>query len=75
MDLLLLRDGDYIPEASPHYPAQLVVDLVQGPEEGLDILNPLEVGDGDTPGITEDIGNDEDPVLEEDIIETLRNAW
>ena len=44
------------------------VDLLLGPEIRLEVLDPLEVGDGYPAGVREDVGNDRDPPVGEDRI-------
>ena len=38
------------------------------PEIALAVLHPLEVAGGDAAGVGEDVGNDEDPLVGEDLV-------
>ncbi len=53
----------HVGEGLDHYPLQTVVDVVLIPEKFLQVLNPLEVGDGDTASIGEDVGDHQDAPL------------
>ena len=45
---------------------ELVLDLVPAPEQPSEILDPLEIGDGDAAGIRQDVREDDDAALGED---------
>ena len=57
---LRLRVAYHFVEAVLHDIFEPLVDLTLAPEETLAVLHPLEITDGDTAGIGQDIGNDED---------------
>src|SRR2546423_5587737 len=46
-----------------HDLAQARLDLLPGPEESLQVLDPLEVRDHDAAGVGHDVGNDQDAAL------------
>src|ERR1700683_838222 len=53
----LLEDGV---ERATEDAVELVEDFRLGPEEALQVLDPLEVADDDAAGVAEDVGDDED---------------
>ena len=55
-------------EGALHDDLELFVDLAFFPEKILQVLHPLEVADGDTAGVGQDVGNDEDALAVQDVV-------
>src|SRR5579862_8672130 len=65
---VLLRPIPYLCERAMHHLLETSVDLVLVPEERLQILDPLEIGDRHAAGVGEDVGYDGDAaLLEQDV--------
>src|SRR5262249_34152116 len=64
--LLGAREREHVAERALHEVDQTRVDLLLAPEELLEPLHPLEVGDRHAAGVGEDVGHDEDAALVED---------
>src|SRR5262249_37189070 len=56
----LAGQAAYLVERLEHQLFQLVVDLLLAPQELLDVLDPLKVGDRDAAGVAQDVRDDED---------------
>src|SRR5215472_8063481 len=62
----LQRDRQHLAEGPLHDRLQLLVDLVLGPEERLQVLHPLEVADRDPACVGQDVRHQEHAVLAQD---------
>jgi len=51
-----------------HPGVELLSDLFDVPAVPVDVLDHLEVGDGDASGVAEEVGDDVDPLIVEDLI-------
>src|SRR5262249_18987177 len=59
-DAPVARGGEHLVEGALDQRDQAVVHVLLGPEEVLEALHPLEVGDRDAAGVREDVGHHED---------------
>src|SRR5579864_784751 len=66
VDPLVDRRVEDLVEGARDHVVQLGVDLLLLPEEGLQVLHPLEVGDDHTARVGDDVGDQEDAALVED---------
>ena len=66
VDVPLLVDGVHALERLDHDLLEAVVDLVLGPEQAVQALDPLEVGHRDATGVGQDVRDEQDAVLVED---------
>jgi len=65
---VVLGVGDDVVEAFGHDVVEALVDLGLGPEVAHAILDPLEVAGGNTAGVGEDVGDDEDAFVAENLV-------
>ena len=65
-DLLGLRPRAHGVVAAHHHLTEPPVDVAGGPEDLLQVLNPLEVRHHEAPGVGKDVGDDEDVALVQD---------
>src|SRR5262245_49904703 len=66
IDALRARHGPDVLRRALHQADQAVVHLLLAPEELLEALHPLEVGDRHAAGVREDVGHDGDAALAQD---------
>ena len=63
------RDGSSVSlERLDHDLLELGVDDGLAPVVAVEVLDPLEVADGDATGVAQDVGDQEHPVLEQDLV-------
>src|SRR5579875_561116 len=63
-----LAHRQHLLESPLHDRPKLLVDLVLGPEERLQVLHPLEVADGHPAGVGQDVRDQEDPAVAQDLV-------
>ena len=68
VDVMFLAVLDHAIECRDLNLPQLFVHIVFQPEIALPVLNPLEVGDGHTTGVGQNVRHDEHAAFEEDIV-------
>src|ERR1051325_9647034 len=66
VDVFVHRRVEDLVERPRDHVVQLGVDLLLFPEEGLQVLHPLEVGDDHTSGVGDDVRHQKDPSVVED---------
>ena len=67
VDLPLLGEGEDIVKGFVHDALKLLFDIFLVPVEGVEVLHPLKVGDGDSTSVSEDVGDDDNAALVEDL--------
>jgi len=73
VDVLLLGGVVDLPEGLGHLLVELLANLLLGPVVAVDVLNPLEVADGNATCVTEEVRNLEDALLAEYLVGLGRN--
>jgi hypothetical protein len=74
VDLALAGCADHAVEGGHHDRLEARVDLLFGPEQGAQVLDPLEIRDDDTARIGQDVWHDEDLPVVEDFIRVGRRG-